>query len=167
MVLAESHEKPLHRMRGKHLPGRALNDRRMAGILLQMIKMHQMPAAAIEEKADQLLEYLADGLSFAAFTQTRESAGHLLQPAPVTQKPSHQAQSSTAAQGVLGGLNRIDNRLAFNFSCDILAHLHSHPLGWFCDWVVIGLTPFTYHNPPNFGWVFYEKLLSLGSSKES
>jgi hypothetical protein len=50
MVLAEGHEKPLHRLRGKHLPGRTLYHRRVTGILLQMIKMYQMPPAAIEEK---------------------------------------------------------------------------------------------------------------------
>jgi len=141
-------------MRGKHLPGRALNHRRMPGILFQMIKMHQMPPAAIEEKADELFEYLAYGLPFSAFTQTREPGGNLLQPAPVTQKPSHQAQSPPAAQNILGRLNRIDNRLAFNLNCGILAHLHSHPLGSYCGWVVIGVAAFIYHNPRASGGIF-------------
>jgi hypothetical protein len=126
----------------------------MPGILLQMIKMHQMPPAAIKEKADQLLEYLAHRLPFAAFTQAREPGGNLLQPAPVPQKPRNQAQSSTTAQGVLSGLNRIDNRLAFNAGCGIVLYLYSHPLGSNCAWVVIGVAALNYHNPRTSGGIF-------------
>jgi hypothetical protein len=75
----------------------------------------------------------------------------------VSDKPGHQAQSAATAQGVLGGLDRINNRLAFNAGCGILAHLYSHPLGLLSDLVVIGVAPITYHNPLRFGWDFFWK----------
>jgi hypothetical protein len=51
-----------------------------------MIKMHQMPPGAVEEKADQLLEHLVHGLTLAAFAQPREARGDLLQPSPMSDR---------------------------------------------------------------------------------
>jgi hypothetical protein len=135
--------------------GLAFHHHGVAGILLQMSKIDQVEAGAIEEKADHLFEHLGHGLTFAAFTQLRKARGDLLQPPHVSEKPIHQAQAGTAAQGVLRGLDFIDNRVAFNADCGILAHLHSYPLGLFCDWIVIGFAPITYHSPPNSGWDFF------------
>jgi len=50
-----------------------------AGVVLQMIKMNQMPPGASEEKSDQLLEHLLHGLACATFAQPREVRGDLLQ----------------------------------------------------------------------------------------
>ncbi len=97
---------------------------------------------------------IENGSSFSnlsAFTQPLEAGCDLLQPSSVSEKPGHQAQSAATAQGVLCGLDRIDNRLAFNASCGVLAHFYSHPLGLQCDWVVIGVAPITYYNPLQFG----------------
>jgi hypothetical protein len=35
-----------------------------------------------------------------------------------------------------------------------LAHLHSHPLGLDCAWVVIGVAALKYHNPRTSGGIF-------------
>jgi len=57
-----------------------------AGVVLQMIKMNQMPPGASEEKSDQLLEHFLHGLACAAFAQPREARGDLLQPSPTSDR---------------------------------------------------------------------------------
>jgi hypothetical protein len=109
--------------------GGGLNHRRMAGVLLHLNKMHHLPPRAVKEKENKLVEDLRHRLALATFTQPREARGYLLQPAALSQKPGHQAQPVPAAQGVFGGLHRIDNRFAFNAGCGYSGSSSLPPVG--------------------------------------
>jgi hypothetical protein len=83
--------------------------------------------------------------------------------APVSGQPGLHAQSVASAQGVLGGLYRINNRLAFSDGYGISADFYSHPLSLQYDRVVIGATAISYHNSLHSGRYLYEKSVQLRS----
>jgi hypothetical protein len=142
-------------MRREHSSRITLDGTGVAAIAAEGIKMHQVPAGAVHKKAEQLLEHLADRLPFAAAPDGAEKGLKLRIQSDAPKVAHEKAQSASAGQGVGGDLHPVDESLAFGAGCGIFSHLCPHPLGLLCDWVVIVLSTFTYHNPPHPGWGFF------------
>jgi hypothetical protein len=154
-------KKAFYRMGGEQITGGGLRGAGIASVSGKRIKMHQVPAGAVHEKAEQLLEHLADGLPLAATPQGTEKGLQLRVKSYAAQVANEKAQAPSAGQGVGGDLRPVNESLAFGVRCGKFVHLCPHPLGLQRDWVVIASTTLTYHNPLHSGWGFLCKIAQL------
>ena len=116
-------EKALDRMRGQQRLRARLNGSRVPFVLLQRVEVHQVAARSVQEKAEQLLEDLRDGLPFAALAQGAEEPvpmGENLNPPQIARK---EAQSGASSQLIGGGFNVINQGSGMTVGCVSIGHV--------------------------------------------
>lgn len=127
--IPESPEESLDRVGGEHLSGPGLGDAGIARIPGQGVEVHQVPAGTVEEKAEELLEDLADWLSLAVAPDGAEKGLQLRKDLDASEATDEEAQSSSTGEGIRGDLHPINDGFAFRRGCGRFPHYKLPPFG--------------------------------------
>ena len=106
-------EQGLHPVRGSHVFHIGLDTAGIAGISGELIKIRQMPAAAIDHETQHLLEKLENLDAFFVFPDRTEKPVQLGENLDSVQIGNKQGQSSPAGQTFPGDLNLTDLQFLF------------------------------------------------------
>ena len=135
-------EKSFDYVGGSHFFRRGFDHAGVSGVAFELVEVGQMPARAVEQKAEHLLEKRPERQSFFAQPKEGELIGENPEDADRFQIPGKQGEPTAPGQGI---------RCGFDFSdplfCGIFFHILIHLLGgWLCflnkDILALILPPF-------------------------
>ena len=128
----ERTKKTLYCMGRKHAVRFGLCNSRIPCIFGKGIEIAKVSAGAVHEKAEQLLENLADRLALAVASHGSKKGLQLPKYLNVAKVTHEKVQSASAGHVVGGDRKSIDDGLVFCRDCVKFVHVVSHLLGFSC-----------------------------------
>ncbi len=134
-----------------------LNTASISLIFLKFVKVDQMSACAVHEKAEKLLKNLGNLLALIALSYLEKNFLQIGKQDYTSQISNKQTQSSSTCKIISSHLNITNNCVAIVCICAIIFHNNLPPVGFYLWLVVFRQFLYLYHKLTHLGGFFLNK----------